>query len=167
MAFDAALNLAMKHRDDLGYPWVEPDTGTLELAAANATGTAILVSAKATAAMSAVPTRVTTAKASMAKLDEIADAVTRLNAQGVPDAGLIYRTEPDQRDDLIVITVSSLSETLMTALASKFGTSLIAVRVRPLDDWVASSNSRASDAPACCCLEIPAAAYIRNGQTER
>src|SRR5262245_48895774 len=33
-AFDKALTAALENPDDLGYPWVDPSTGTLELATA-------------------------------------------------------------------------------------------------------------------------------------
>ena len=147
MAFDAALDLALKNRDGFGYPWVRSDTRRLELATTDAEGTALAETARSSAKISDMPTAITTAQASIAVLDEIAEAVTRLNAEGFPDADLIYMTEPDHRDNLIVITVREASPQLMSALAERFGTSLIAVRVRPIDAE-AGSMSRASDNPA-------------------
>lgn len=145
-AFDAALTLALENPNDLGYPWFETDTGTLDLSAADSKGKTILAGARSAAAISAVPTRLTTAQASVAELFNIGDAVTPLHSRGVPDADLIYMTEPDQRDNLIVITVSKASQKLTAALADQFGTTHIAVRVRPLDG-TAGANSRASDSP--------------------
>jgi hypothetical protein len=147
MAFDAALDLALKNRDDFGYPWIRPDTRRLELAAADADGTGLAETARSSAKIRDVATTITTAPASIGELDAIAEAVTQLNAEGFPDADLIYMTEPDQRDNLIVITVSEASPRLTSALAERFGTSLIAVRVRPIDAE-AGSLSRASDNPA-------------------
>ncbi len=48
----------------------------------------------------------------------------------MPDADLIYRTEPDQQNNRIIITVSDSSDPLMSTLAARFGTELIAVRVK-------------------------------------
>jgi hypothetical protein len=130
LAFDAALRVALKNRDDMGYPWIDAATNTLQLAAVDDTGIADARAAQTDDLISALPTRITQAAASIAQLDRIGDAVTRLLDAGVPDADLIYRTEPDQQHNRVVITISASSAELMAALAARFGTELIAVRVR-------------------------------------
>lgn len=90
-------------------------------------------------------TSITRASASVAQLDQIADDITRLQIDGVAHANLIYMTEPDQENNRIIITVSELNSDLMKALASRYGTQLIAVRVRP--GGPATAASRASDSP--------------------
>jgi hypothetical protein len=139
MAFDQALTLAKTNGNDMGYPWLDPVTGTLELAAVNDKGksvaldapTGILIKgAQIGTQISAVPHRITTAQASITQLNQVSDAATRLHSQGVPNSDLIYMTEPDQEHNRVIITISSLNEDLMSSLASRFGTDLIAVRVQ-------------------------------------
>ena len=145
MAFDAALKIAQKNRTHMGYPWIDPSTGTLEISVAGAKGQSAALGAQNDKAIAALPSRVKTAAASIDQLDKIGDAVTRLLGNGVPNADLIWMTEPDQKNNRIVITMSSLDDKLMSALAAQFGTDLIAVRIRARPNT--SSASRNSDAP--------------------
>ncbi|OGN80892.1 MAG: hypothetical protein A2X23_06545 [Chloroflexi bacterium GWC2_73_18] len=144
LAFDAALNLALGNRADMGYPWIDLDSKTLELSAINERGEKAALLAEASLPAAGLTTRVTTAQTSIARLDEIADDATRLIEAGVPHADLVWMTEPDQKNNRVVMTVGELNDELMSALASRFGTDLIAVRVhgpRP----TASTASRDRD----------------------
>lgn len=145
MAFDQALDFALANPDDLGYPWIDPAVGVLELAAVNDRGVRLAQDADFKVADD-VATRVTETNASVAQLQAIAEQVTHLVEEGLADSELIYMTEPDQRDNLIVITTSKQSDALMKALADRFDPAMIGVRVRAIDG-VAGSDSRASDAP--------------------
>jgi hypothetical protein len=129
-AFDAALNLAYDHRDNMGYPWFDFHTNTLELRPTDDAGRTAADAAVATLRSAGWTTRISSATASVAQLDQIADDVTRLTADGVPNADRIWMTEPDQMNNRVIVTVSELNSDLMAALASRFGTKLIAVRVR-------------------------------------
>jgi hypothetical protein len=146
VAFDAALNLAFNNRDHMGYPWIDLDTKTLELSAVDQSGQKAASEAGVSLSASGFTTRVTTSQASIAKLDAVADEVTRLLAAGVPHAELIWMTEPDQKNNRVVITISKANDELMSALASRFGTDLIAVRVR--EGGPASAMNRDNDQPA-------------------
>lgn len=146
IAFDAALNLAFEHRDDMGYPWIDLEAKTLRLSATTDQGAKAAADAISTIPVAGLATKITMAQASIAKLDAIADDATRLVEAGVPRADLIWMTEPDQKDNRVVITVSESNAELMSALAARYGTELIAVRVRaggPL-----AATTRDGDAPA-------------------
>ncbi len=146
LAFDAALNFALEHRGDMGYPWIDLETNTLELSAATEQGATVAFGAKSNLAAAGLVARVTTAQASIAKLDGLADDATRLIEAGIPHADLIWMTEPDQKNNRVVITVSEPNADLMKALATRYGTELIAVRVRA-GGPIATSN-RDFDSPA-------------------
>jgi hypothetical protein len=148
LAFDQALTLAENNGNDMGYPWLDTATGTLELSVTTDKGRSAAMSADANSQISQLPQVVTTAQASFAQLNRIQDAVSRLNAQGVPNSDLIYMSEPDQEHNRIVITVSSLNEGLMLNLASRFGTGLIAVRVQgPRPEAHTADSPRNHDSP--------------------
>ena len=146
-AFNAALELALANRDDMGYPWIDLNTKTLELAASDDLGheAAVLAQSSLHADSAGLTVRVRTTQASIAKLDAIADDATRLIDAGIVGANLIWKTEPDQMHNRVVLTVSALNPDLMTALASRYGTKLIAVRIRA--GGPASTASRNSDSP--------------------
>src|SRR5574337_1257870 len=59
IAFDVALRAAMSNPDQLGYPWIEPNTGVLDLSAATAQGAAVAESELAMQPIMSVPTRIT------------------------------------------------------------------------------------------------------------
>ncbi len=148
IAFAQAERLAKKNPNDMGYPWLDEATGTLELSAVNDSGKLAAGTADGDAQISGLVHKATTAHASIAQLDRISDAVTRLHAEGVPHSDLIYMTEPDQQHNRIIITVSGLNEELMSSLASRFGTSLIAVRVKGPQPQARTAYDRNNDSPA-------------------
>ncbi len=144
-AFNAALELAYAHRDALGYPWLESESGLLELSFATGLGEAIAASAVDRLSTGGRRVRLRPAQASIAELDALADAITRLNATGVPGADRIWMTEPDQKNNRVVITVSEPNDELFSVLGSQYDPSLIAIRIRPREP--ASTASRDSDSP--------------------
>lgn len=145
IAFDAALGLALKDPKNYGYPWIDADTGSLEISVVNEAGRASALAAESSLPVSNLTVKITEARASVAQLDKIADDVTYLLADGVTAADLIWKTEPDQNDNRVIITVRKLDPQLMKVLAVRFGTSLIAVRVR--DGGSAGAVNRDSDSP--------------------
>ena len=127
MAFDRALRLATEtNRDDLGYPWIDPSTGALVVSAATASGRALLESTAF-----GVPTRIRDVAHSTTELLKIQDDATRLNAQGVTDALLIYMTGPDYRDNRAWITIGRFSRPLLDELARRFPPDAVVVVVDP------------------------------------
>ena len=95
-AFDQAWTFAQAHADDTGY------RGWIRTAASSCSrrrpgrATASLASE---AAGFSVPVRIRDVTHSFTELQRIQDDVTRLRAEGVTDAGLIYQTSPDHRDN--------------------------------------------------------------------
>jgi hypothetical protein len=67
---------------------------------------------------------------SIADLDRIAFEVTQLRGS-VPDGDLIFRTEPDELNNRIIVTITSISDRLLEEIATRFGTDAVAVRVDP------------------------------------
>lgn len=124
-AISDALEFARAHPDDVGYPWIDP-SGQLVLSAATPTGSALLSDATATLKTS---TSIRDVAFSYGQLEAIKDEVTTLHEAGVPDAGLIYMTGPDPKSNRITIVVSAPSARLFSALAERFGTGAIELRI--------------------------------------
>jgi hypothetical protein len=128
-AFNEALQLALDNPRDFGYPWVEPVTGQLLVSPVTANGEALT---------NDHPWKlggrpgIRHVERSIAALDAIAQDVTMLGSRGVPGSEAIYMTEPDHRDNRIIITVMRLDAELADFLARTYGTDAIAVRIKPL-----------------------------------
>ena len=127
MAFDQALRLANEiNPNDLGYPWIDPSTGELVVSAASAHGRALLESTSF-----GVPSRIRDVAHNVSELRKIQDDATRLYAQGVTDAVLIYETGPDFRDNRAWITIARFSRPLLDELARRFPPDALVVVVDP------------------------------------
>lgn len=144
--FDAALRLAYDHPEDMGYPWLDTASNVLSISAANTAGAAEAAIAVSTFATQGVVARVKSTAASVSSLDAVGDDVTHLVAKGVPNADLIWKTEPDQLNNRLVITMTSYDDALASALASRYGPQLIEIRVEARGS--ASVSTRDSDNPA-------------------
>jgi hypothetical protein len=125
-AISDAVLFAQNHPDDVGYPWADPATGELVLSAATATGSALL---DEWAASRTVSTSVRQVSTSFGELEAIKDQVTHLQAAGVPDADLIHMTGPDPETNRVAVVVSAPSPSLFQALADRFGTQAIELRI--------------------------------------
>jgi len=126
-AFGQALGLADDvNPNDLGYPWIDPSTGEVVVSAATAHGRALLESTSF-----GVPVRIRDVAHSVAELRKIQDDATRLYAQGVTDAVLIYETGPDFRDNRTWITIGRFSRPLLDELARRFPPDAVIVVVDP------------------------------------
>jgi hypothetical protein len=125
-AFGQAIALVQANPDDLGYPWIDPLDGDLVVSAATPRGRALLEATNIP-----VPHRIRDAAHSAAELQQIQDEATFLQSQGVPDADLIFKTIPDQRDDRALIVVHAMSRPLLEALAGRFPVDALAVEVDP------------------------------------
>jgi hypothetical protein len=128
--FDAALRFTMAHSDDIGYPWIDPDGNELVVSAATAKGRTLLEASFAPGSL-VLQTRIRDVKHSYAELQRIQDDITFLASRGVHDADLIYRTGPDQRDDLTLVTISRSDPPLVAELARLYGADAIAVQIKP------------------------------------
>lgn len=148
-AVSDAQVFAEEHPDSVGYPWLDRETGTVELSATNEQARALLdgeaVALKA-AGGAGVNFTVRNAESSVAQLMAISDDITALQQQGVPDADFIYLTAPDFQTNRIVIRVSAASTELFATLARRYGTAAIAVWIDP-SPHDASTLSRDNDVP--------------------
>jgi hypothetical protein len=126
-AFGNAMQLALESNpNDLGYPWIEPSTGGLVVSAVTAHGRALLEGTSF-----GVPVRIRDVAHSVTELQKILDGATRLNAQGVTDAILIYEAGPDYRDNRAWITIARFSRPLLDELARRFPPDALIVVIDP------------------------------------
>ena len=133
-------SLAEDHPDALGFPWANPDTGELEMRITDPSGEAIVRSwiaagaARTTTKPGTLPrpqvtVKLVTADRSFRQLIDIQNG--SVPATDLPDGDAVYETGPDTRRNAIVITVDRLSDPLLRALAARYGTSAIVIRVDP------------------------------------
>src|SRR4029079_13286282 len=108
-----------------GYPWVDQSTKRLDVRVKGERGRSAAHQVQAAAKAGGLACGLTAAAATVAQLDAIGDAVTRLREQGVPHAELIWMTEPDHQNNRVVITMSERNSELLDALAARFGTDRI------------------------------------------
>ena len=126
-AFGKAMQLAIDiSPSDLGYPWIDPSTGGVVVSAATAHGRALLEGTSF-----GVPVLIRDVAHSVTELLKILDGATRLNAQGVTDAILIYETGPDYRDNRAWITIARFSRPLLDELARRFPPDALIVVIDP------------------------------------
>ena len=136
-----AYELAEQHPDVFGYPWADPDTRALEL---RVTGPAADPFVRAWNAGNAtrgsgdktlplprpeVAITLVTVDRSVRQLEAIKDG--SVPANDLPDGDLIWQTAPDARRNAVAITLDHLSDALLRALAAKYGTASIVVRIEP------------------------------------
>jgi hypothetical protein len=121
-----ALELAQANGDDLGYPWVDPDTGELVLSVVTPRGRGLVQAAGFT-----VPVRIRDVTHGVTELVEIEQDVMTLRDQGVTGAELIFMVQPDYRDNRTLIGMTEMSEPLLVRLASIYPVDAIAVQVDP------------------------------------
>lgn len=141
---DARL-LAENHPNEFGYPSadhvkreliisVTGPTGEAlarEWLASGATYTAPNVAKSTFLPQPAVPVRIRIVTRSFAQLGKLMDDIIDATRAGLPDSSAIRSVGPDDEHDRVVIEVQYLSDALATALASRFGTEAIAVRIDP------------------------------------
>jgi hypothetical protein len=139
---DARL-LAESHPNDFGYPWDDRVKRELVVSVTGPTGEALARAWMASGAtytsgtkgtflpQPAVPVRIRTVVRSYAHLAQLMDDIIAATRAGLPDSSEIRSLGPDDEHDRVVIEVQHLSDALATALASRFGTEAIAVRIDP------------------------------------
>lgn len=133
-------DLAEDHPDTLGFPWADPATGELEMRITDPSGEAIVrdwidhgaartTVKPGTLPKPAAPVRLVASDRSFRQLIDIQNGV--VPATGFPDGDAIYQVGPDAKRNAIVITVDRLSDPLLRALAARYGTTAIVIRVDP------------------------------------
>jgi hypothetical protein len=124
--FFGMQQLAEANGADLGYPWFDAETGEMVLSAVTLRGRDLIEAAGIT-----TPHRIRSVTHGVAELEHIKNDITFLGAQGVADAGLIYITAPDWRDNRTLIGMKSISEQLLAALTARYPADALAVEVDP------------------------------------
>ncbi len=145
IAYQNARQLAESHPNDFGYPWDDRERRELVISVIGPTGEALARawmasgatysppgSAKSTfLAQPVVPVRFRTVTRSFAQLAKLQDdIIDALRAGLLPDAS-VSSFGPDDEHDRIVMDVQNLTDAFANALASRFGTEAIALRVDP------------------------------------
>jgi hypothetical protein len=142
-AYSDASLLAENHPNDFGYPWADHVNRELIISVTGPTGDALARAWIASGATYAAPNvakstllpqpavavRIQTVPRSYAQLGKLMDDIIDATRGGLPDGSAIRSLGPDGEHDRVVIEVQQLSGALATALASRFGTEAIAVRV--------------------------------------
>jgi len=125
-AYEIALLLADSDGEDVGYPWIDDESGEIVLAAATPRGRELLEGAGI-----GIPYRIRNVPHGAAELRRIQDDVSLLGQRGVAGAELIYMTAPDHRDNRVLIGISEMSRTLLDYLAANYPADAIAVMIDP------------------------------------
>jgi hypothetical protein len=151
-AQDAALAQAKAEPDNYGYPYIDATAGKVILTATPAGYDAAVASIASPVSpvddwVVQVPRAVKMVKRSFAQLEQIKEDITTLVDAGVPDAADIVEVEPDDSHNRLVITVTSLSQPLLTSLAARYGAQSIAIRHSP-DYQSAGAENRDHNYPS-------------------
>lgn len=158
-AWSTALSVAEHvNPDGLGYPWVDVAAGTLIVSVVNDSGRATIaewLARGATArgpkptvlAAPSVPVRIRYVKDSFADLNSTLNDSSHLSRSGLPDSKAVWAGAPDYENNRVVITVDRRSDALVTALATRYGTRRIAVRIDPARPRVVTLSRNADMNP--------------------
>ncbi len=142
---DARL-LAESHPNEFGYPWADHVKRELILSvtgpagealarewiASGGTYTAASVGKSTFLPQPSVSVRIRTVPRSYAQIGKLMDDIIDATRAGLPDSDAIRSIGPDSEHDRVVIEVQYLTDALAAALASRFGTEAIAIRVDPM-----------------------------------
>lgn len=118
--------LSDQYRGDFGYPWLHSQTEEVVLRAANARGEA-LASAWIESGTE-VRVRLEIVDRSIEQLERIQHAVGPGLAD-IPGANRIFQSGPDAERNRIVYSTDRVSDAMLRALAARFGTEALAVRI--------------------------------------
>lgn len=146
LAFHQLLTFATEHADDFGYPRSAADHKSFELAIATNKGAALLNDVATNQLASGFSVSSVPARASIRQVTDLANEIIDFGRDGVAGGELIWKTEPDQINNRVIVTVYKRDSGLFATLAERYG-DLIAVRIE--DAGFADSHvNRDSDAPA-------------------
>ena len=143
-AWSDALELAGQSPDVFGYPWADRAKGELVIAIVNAQGEAIARSWMKSAASQAlggkrapnllppqVPVRFRTVDRSFRQLETIKNEAIGRGAAGFAGENRIWESGVDGEHERVVLTTDRVVDAFLFALAKKYGTEIVAVRVDP------------------------------------
>src|SRR6266542_2914943 len=137
--------LAESHPNDFGYPWGDHVKRELTISVTGPTGEALARAWMASGATYApnggpkstflaqpvVPVRFRTVTRSFAQLAKLQDDIVDALRSGALEGGAVRSFGPDDEYNRITIEVQYLSEAFAYALAARFGTEAVAIRVDP------------------------------------
>jgi hypothetical protein len=143
-AYSDARMLAEAYPDAFGYAWDDRVKRELVVSVASPDGERLARSWMATGATvksgtksavlppPSVPVRIRSVARSFAQLARLQDDIAAFTRAGVTETSANHMFGPDDEHDRVVIEVDHLTDALATALAARFGTEAIAIRVDPL-----------------------------------
>jgi hypothetical protein len=136
-AWREALALMHNNPDAFGYPWADHATGQLVLSAATPAGDVISRGwTPRDEAARKVPRRIRAVDFSMRSLDRVqSDLHGLVRRAALPDSSLIHQFGPDLEWNRVIIAIDRLSDPLLVALAARFGTRAVAIRVEQRLAW--------------------------------
>lgn len=124
--YNQARILSDQNRGDFGYPWLHSRTEEVVLRAANARGEAL---ARAwIQSGTEVGVRLENVDRSIEQLERIQHAVGP-GLAAIPGSNRIFQSGPDAEHNRIVFVTDRISDAMLHALAARFGTEALAVRI--------------------------------------
>jgi hypothetical protein len=159
-AHSDARMLAEAHPDAFGYPWDDRAKRELVISVLSPEGERVardwiaggatlpqLGGKSAVLPPPTVAVRFRTVTRSLAELARLEDGIIAFTRTSSTDTSAIHSVGPDDEHDRIVIEVDQLTDALATALAARFGTEAIAIRVDPRSSSSTSLAAQRSDDP--------------------
>ncbi len=145
IARGSAWMLAEMHPNDFGYPWADRAKRELVVSVTGPGGEALARAWMASGATYApnggpkstflaqpvVPVRFRTVTRSFAQLAKLQDDIVDALRSGALEGGAVRSFGPDDEYNRITIEVQYFSEAFAYALAARFGTEAVAIRVDP------------------------------------
>lgn len=128
-AWEDALTLAQAEPDAFGNPFADRTTGRLVLTPTNAAAAARAQAWLPRASVRTVPRAVRTTTRSYAQLEKIRNEAIGPGAADLPNGQLIWSTYMDEESNRVVISIDHIDDALLFALAARYGTQAIVIRV--------------------------------------
>lgn len=127
-----AQRLAAAYPDDFGFPWTDPTSGAVIVDVVTDAGQRRAADVWPAGA-DLTPVRTHRVRHSVKELTAIRLAITDLVDSGVRDGRAILGVVTDFPHNRVIVDLRWLNDPLLTALATRFGTESIAIRVARAD----------------------------------
>lgn len=130
-SYQMAVDLAMVNQDDLGYPWLDTKNEQLTLSSVTLRGINLLAQLRSDIrARQGVEAKMREVGASWRELEDIKNSV--VGDPDLPNRKYITGAGPDDESNRVIVTVSELDDSLLTAMAKKYGVTSIGVELDAL-----------------------------------
>jgi hypothetical protein len=129
MAATDALELAQNQPNNFGYPFVDRATGKLILSAANAAGSQSASTWTPRSQALSVARSIRKVTRTYAALEKIRHEAIGPGVTNLPGGKLIWMTTADEQNNRVLVVIDHLDDALLFALAARYGTEAIAVRI--------------------------------------